>query len=107
MPKRLGENCSTIPTTKSFSTTGRRRTSPTASSSASVWLASSSTPSGTARIGAFEIQRDGTWKAWIEAPSGKDGGADQLTVATGVERVAAIVALWRARTDAFFKQCSL
>ena len=70
-------------------------------------LTSSSTPAGSACVGGFEMQRDGTWTAWVAAPSATQSGADRRIVTAGVERMDAVVVLWRARHDAFFNQFSL
>jgi hypothetical protein len=70
-------------------------------------LTSSSTPAGSAGVGGFAMLRDGTWTAWISAPSATQSGADRRIVATGVERMEAVVALWRARHDAYFNHFSL
>jgi hypothetical protein len=62
---------------------------------------SAATPDGFEVLGAFTMASDGTWEARItRAPDTREGNG-YTVVARRVERAEAIVALWRARFDAY------
>lgn len=59
------------------------------------------TPSGFECVGSFQKSLDGTWSADVSAPLNEDDDSDCLLIAKGVNRMEAIVALWRNRQVAF------
>jgi hypothetical protein len=62
---------------------------------------SSSTPGGFEVLGSFAMAPAGTWEARITKVYDARDDIDCTVVARGVERMEAIVALWRARLDAY------
>lgn len=62
---------------------------------------SARTPFGYDCIGQFSEQPDGRWLAGIDVVSGVGCGVEEYLVASGVERMMAIVLLWQARRNAF------
>ena len=62
---------------------------------------SASTPGGFQCIGAFTKQPDGRWEARITKVYDHADDSDCTLVAKDVDRKDAIVALWKAKFDAF------
>ena len=70
-------------------------------------LVSSGTPGGVSCVGSFGQDLNGTWSAKIAAPFDPVTGCDCEVVSQGVERLDAVVALWRARHRAYLGYHSL
>lgn len=56
-------------------------------------------------IGAFQEQLNGKWSADVQAPPGDDSDweSDIRSIVTDVDRMTAIVSLWRARKMAWIR----
>ncbi|MCR6480960.1 hypothetical protein NU688_32720 [Variovorax sp. ZS18.2.2] len=59
-------------------------------------------PLGYAWIGTFSQEPDGTWQASVAVPYDDASNSDFMRVVWSVERLDAIVALWKARKEAFY-----
>jgi hypothetical protein len=68
---------------------------------------STSAPAGFECVGSFFMRADGTWSAHIAKASDHIDESDFTVVTEGVERLDAIVALWRARHQAYIGYPSL
>ena len=64
-------------------------------------LVTPSTPGGFECIGSFTMQPAGAWEAKISKVYSAVDDCDCTVVAQEVDRLAAIVALWKARYEAF------
>ena len=68
---------------------------------------SATTPGGFECIGSFVLRADGRWDARIAKVHDPVDDCDCTVVASGVERMDSIVALWKSRHDAFLGYSAL